>query len=278
MATIPPAPSGQFTWTEPESPFNPDEQPVYPHNKVWETESGHSFEMDDTKDRERIRLQHRSKTFMEMHPDGSEVHKVYGDGYEITLKNKHVLIKGFCTVTIEGDSSVHVKGNKIEKIDGDFIQEVSGNYAVNVMKKTSMISQGDMTMGCGDALSGTTKILNGDSTLIDGDLTVNGTVTAQVVTADEKIHAGLGVTAGPYGFATELGGITVGLPAHTMVPGMINASFLIEAPFILGAFVTGGWVSDIAGSMMGMRFDHNLHNHIAPFGPTTIPTDLMDLV
>ena len=93
MANISPSPEGQYTWAEPESPFNPDEKPVYPHNKVWETESGHSFEMDDTKDRERIRLQHRSKTFIEMHPDGSEVHKIYGNGYEIVLENKNVLIK-----------------------------------------------------------------------------------------------------------------------------------------------------------------------------------------
>jgi hypothetical protein len=50
--------------------------------------------MDDTPTRERIRLQHRIGTFMEMYPNGDEVHKVYGTGYEIHLKGKNVLIKG----------------------------------------------------------------------------------------------------------------------------------------------------------------------------------------
>ena len=69
-------------WTEPESAANTDYQPQYPYNQVMQTESGHFFEMDDTPTRERVRLNHRSGTFIELHPSGDEVHKVYGDGYE----------------------------------------------------------------------------------------------------------------------------------------------------------------------------------------------------
>jgi hypothetical protein len=47
--------------------------------------------MDDTPTRERIRLQHgKSLTFIEMHPNGDQVHKVFGDDYEITIKNKDI--------------------------------------------------------------------------------------------------------------------------------------------------------------------------------------------
>ena len=87
-------PGTDNSWTEPESAANTDYQPIYPYNNVQVTESGHSFEMDDTPTRERVRLQHRSGTFIEMHPNGDEVHKVYGNGYEITIKDKNVLIKG----------------------------------------------------------------------------------------------------------------------------------------------------------------------------------------
>ena len=114
-------------FTEPESAANTDYQPIYPYNNIQQTEAGHSFEMDDTPTRERIRLQHRVGTFIEMHPNGDEVHKVYGDGYEITILNKNVLIKGNCNITIEGDSTLHVKGDSHTVVDGSVFQKVKGD-------------------------------------------------------------------------------------------------------------------------------------------------------
>ena len=140
-------PSFVTTWIEPESAANTSYQPVYPYNNVTQTKGGHSFEMDDTPTRERVRLQHRSGTFIEMHPDGDEVHKVYGDGYEITIKNKLVLVKGFCNITIEGDSIVHVKGNKTELIDGDYDLMVKGKITQSSKGKTYILSDDDMTIG-----------------------------------------------------------------------------------------------------------------------------------
>jgi hypothetical protein len=50
--------------------------------------------MDDTPTRERVRIQHgKSKNFIEMHPNGDQVVKVFGDNYEIIAKNNNVLIK-----------------------------------------------------------------------------------------------------------------------------------------------------------------------------------------
>jgi len=278
MSTIPPAPSGQYTWAEPESAFNPDAAPVYPHNKVWETESGHSFEMDDTKTRERIRLQHRSKTFIEMHPDGSEVHKIYGDGYEIVLKNKNVLIKGHCSVTIEGDSVVHIKGDKIEKIDGNLYQEISGKMYTNVKKETTFISNGNMTLGVGDPLTGVLNIKTGDYTYIEGDLSVSGGITGLDVTSQTKVNAETGVTAGPLGFVTESGGVSVGIPASSPI-GTINASLAINAGLSVNApFINGGMVRDSAGTMLGMRTVYNSHVHPAPRGITGTPISPMTLL
>lgn len=278
MATILPAPSGQYTWAEPESPFNPDEKPVYPHNKVWETESGHSFEMDDTKDRERIRLQHRSKTFLEMHPDGSEVHKIYGEGYEIVLKNKNVLIKGHCSVTIEGDSVVHIKGDKIEKVDGNVYQEISGEMITNVKKKTSFISNDDMTIGVGDPTSGVMKVKTGDTTYIEGDLSVTGSISSLALTTETKVNAGTGVTAGPLGFVTETGGVSVGIPVSSPF-GVITCALYANVGVAVNApFINGFMVRDVAGTMMGMRTVYNSHIHPAPRGLTGTPISMMTLL
>ena len=86
----PERPSEDYGWTEPESPASIAYPPKYPFNNITQTPSGHMFEMDDTPGGERIRIHHRSGTFTEMHPNGDEVHKIYGDGYEIITKNKNV--------------------------------------------------------------------------------------------------------------------------------------------------------------------------------------------
>ena len=259
-------------WIEPESPANQDEKPVYPHNKVWETESGHSFEMDDTKDRERIRLQHRSKTFFEMHPNGDKVDKVYGDRYEITYGRDNVLIKGTCNITIEGDCNINIKGDKVEKIEGDYYQEIGGRLISNIKGTTDILSNGDMNIGVGDPVSGVMTIRVGDYVYVQSDMSVTGALTAASMTSDTKVNAGTGVTAGPLGFVTESGGLSVGLPISSPI-GVINSSLSVNAPFI-----NGFMVSDIAGSMMGMRFTYNTHIHPAPRGLTGTPISPMTLL
>ena len=77
---------------EPESSANTDYQPEYRYNHAKATPRGHLFEMDDTPTRERVRLSHRSNTFIEMHPNGDEVHKIYGNGYVITLGDQNISI------------------------------------------------------------------------------------------------------------------------------------------------------------------------------------------
>ena len=113
-------PSFYRGWNETESAANTDYQPTYPYNNVTQTRSGHMFELDDTKGRERVRLQHRANTFIEMHPNGDEVHKIYGDGYEIILGGKNVQINGQCNISIAGACVVNITGDSIMNIDGNF--------------------------------------------------------------------------------------------------------------------------------------------------------------
>jgi hypothetical protein len=207
-------------WTEPESEANIDEtQPQYPYNHVIATDSGHSFEMDDTPGRERIRIQHRSGTFNEIHSDGTEVHKILGDGYEIVAKDKNVLIKGVCNITINGDAIVNIKGNKYEKIEGDYEQEIEGNYTQLVRKKTRIISDDDMTLGANPNFLGTIRLSTGGSVYVDSDLRVDGSISGQLITSQTRVDAGTGVRAGPLGFVSQFGGLSIGTPAA--IPGNI---------------------------------------------------------
>jgi hypothetical protein len=262
-------PKDDYSWTEPESEASVENPPVYPYNNVTQTASGHTFELDDTRGRERIRLQHGGArtggqgSFFEMQSTGDKVEKIVGKNYQIIAKDNNVLIKGVCNITIEGDSVVHVKGDKFERIDGDYIQEVRGKYTQNLKKKVTINSDEDMTIGAGKAGTGVLSF-TGDYVYLNSDLTVGGSILGDMITAKYKVNAGTGVTAGPLGFATLLGGVSAGLPVA--VPGQVNASISVNAPLINGIVV-----KDIQGSMMGMRMIYNFHKHPAPKGITGLP-------
>ena len=50
----------------------------YPYNHVYESESGHVMEIDDSPEAERLLRYHKTGTFEEIHPDGQRVVKVIG--------------------------------------------------------------------------------------------------------------------------------------------------------------------------------------------------------
>jgi hypothetical protein len=115
-------------WEEPETPYDA----VYPYNHVRETESGHIEEFDDTEGAERLHRYHRAGTFEEIHPDGTTVHKIVKDQYEIVLGDNYVLIKGDCKINVVGDSSILVEGDAEIEIEGDCKEEIHGNYDLKV--------------------------------------------------------------------------------------------------------------------------------------------------
>ena len=262
-------PKDDYSWTEPESEANEENPPVYPYNNVTQTASGHTFELDDTRGRERIRLQHGGArtggqgSFFEMHSNGDKVEKIIGKNYQIVAKDNNVLISGVCNITIEGDSVVHVKGNKFERIDGDYVQEVRGRYTQTLEKDASISCGGNMDIGVGKLGTGVLSF-TGDYVYLDSDLTVDGSVTGEMVSATYKINAGTGVTAGPLGFATLLGGVSAGVPVAT--PGQVNALVSVNASLINGIIV-----KDMQGTMLGMRMIYNFHKHPAPKGITGLP-------
>ena len=84
-------------WSEPPSPYAAE----YPYNHVYESESGHVKEFDDTAGAERIHERHTSGTGYEIGPAGTKVTKVVKDNYEI----------------ISNDDFLHVKGTRRQTVD-----------------------------------------------------------------------------------------------------------------------------------------------------------------
>lgn len=94
--------AGGGIWKEPATPY----AAKYPFNHVRESESGHIEEWDDTEGKERIHTRHTKGTFTEWHPNGDEVHKVIGDGYEVTFKDRNMYVKGDLNITVLGDAKI----------------------------------------------------------------------------------------------------------------------------------------------------------------------------
>lgn len=133
---------GKDWWEEPQTPYNAS----YPKNNVYQSESGHTIEVDDTPGSERLHTYHKSGTFEEIYPSGDKVTKIITDKYEIILEDKKVLIKGNetnnikgnlnskiendCNIEIQGNVNLLINGNITMQTDGDFNHKIKGNYTV----------------------------------------------------------------------------------------------------------------------------------------------------
>ena len=138
----------QYKGTDIEEPYN-EYGAVYPHNKVIETSSGHLIEIDDTPDKERIHIYHKSGSFSEFHTSGDKVDKTEGDKYTITLGNDYLAVTG--DGMIEGDSSG--KSFKITKfgsgselsIDDNLLFENPGGGSLKVSDGGLLSYKNNMT-------------------------------------------------------------------------------------------------------------------------------------
>jgi hypothetical protein len=265
MATTPelgniPSIAGDKGWTEPESAANTSYQPIYPYNDVKQTESGHLFEMDDTPTRERIRLQHgKTLTFIEFHPNGDQVHKVFGTDYEITIQDKNVLIKGNCNITVNGDCNMQVKGNHNVDVVGDYNLQVGGKMKTRVRGDVSLLSDSDVSIQAGTDYGNSISLAATDVVQVRSDLNVAGAIQGDIITSKTRVDAGTGVRAGPLGFVTLTGGLAVGLPVASFgdVTALKSGTFGVSVTTasltsLFSTTIIGGsiWESDVVNYVL----------------------------
>ena len=94
-------------WDEPETPYAAE----YPHNHVYESESGHIREIDDTPNAERIHERHISGTGYELHPEGDKVTRVKKDNYDLIYGQQYAHIRGSQSTTVNGGVKVFVNAS-----------------------------------------------------------------------------------------------------------------------------------------------------------------------
>jgi hypothetical protein len=94
---------------------------------VYESESGHTVEFDDTKDAERINEHHKSGTFYEVDADGTKVTRIVANNYIIVAGSNNINIKGDVNLTIDSNCRTYIKGNWDIQVDGSKTEVVKKN-------------------------------------------------------------------------------------------------------------------------------------------------------
>jgi hypothetical protein len=223
-----------------------------------------------------------------MHPNGDEVHKVFGDGYVITLGDHNISIgvddgnkAKKLNITVYGDVNMYVTGDKTETIDGSVMQHIKGNYTQVVEGVSNITSQNDMTISAGSGISGSLNIKAGSSLSLDSDLRVRGEIMADKIFSFGRIDTGPtgGISAGKDGFVSLFGGLAIGFPMSvvgniicvgTMNAGlMVNAGVSMNSPTANFGFMSAGLMTDIVNTSI---YDSHIHpTSRGPSGPPLTP-------
>ena len=113
-------------WDQPSIPY----AAVYPYNHVFESESGHIKEYDDTAGAERIHERHISGTSTEMTANGDRIDIISNSHYTLTSNNNKANISGNSDITIGGRHKVYI--NKDGQADNHYDIQIGPNANVNI--------------------------------------------------------------------------------------------------------------------------------------------------
>ena len=139
----------QGTWDQPESVYGAK----YPFNKVFETESGHIQEFDDTPGYERINTYHRSGTFTEIDPNGVQVNYIVGDSFTLIEKNGCISVAGECNITVTGNTNIYARTDANIQVEQNATIKVGNNADIGVATDLTLAVGADMKVKVAGDLS-----------------------------------------------------------------------------------------------------------------------------
>ena len=207
----------------------------YPYNHVFESESGHIREIDDSPGAERLFTQHKAGTFEEIHPDGSKVVKVIGDNYEIIAGSSNVLIQGNVNLTTVGTVR--------ELIKGDYHLEVEGNYTQKIHKNLRT------RVGAGEAGGNLEEEINGNH-----GFSIKGFVRGNVGPLEGQAAPGEGdVDINIVGNETHIVGKNITLHSESDTLFSSGNDMMLTTKSNMNAVTTSGIMSIKAGSKVDIQ-------------------------
>jgi len=145
----------------------------YPHNIVLATHGGHIIEIDSTPSNERINIQHKCGSYIELDKDGNKTEAVMND-YTLTISNDN-------TVTIGGNLVVNVTGNATVDVGGTLNATVGG---------VATITAPDINLTGDVLINGTLGVTDGNLASFSGDIETVGEITGKGVVLSTHTHGG----------------------------------------------------------------------------------------
>lgn len=143
------AANGADSWEQPLAPFGG----VYPYVKVFESESGHLFILDDSPANEYVSLYHRTGSFIDIDANGTQVNKIIGDGYTIIDRNGAISIAGKANVTVGNGINIYVQGTADIQVDGAATINLNNNADIGVGGDLNLAVGGDINVQAGGAFN-----------------------------------------------------------------------------------------------------------------------------
>ena len=143
---------------------------VYPFNHVYESESGHLIEIDDTPSKERLHWYHRSGSFTEISPTGNRIDRTVSHRYNMTTGNQESIIQGDEIKGVSQDGFLDY-GGKLTMASGKDMKLISesGNVIVDAPTLNTVISGKNVLIAASDTLvlKGGVKVVRDDDTAVD---------------------------------------------------------------------------------------------------------------
>lgn len=133
------------SWDQPMPPYGAK----YPFNKVFETESGHIQEFDDTPGQERIHTYHRSGTYSEVDANGTQVNYIVGDNFVIMERNGCIHVEGECNITVEGNTNIFARTDANIEVSQNANIRVGNNVDLGVANDMYIAAGGDILVKAG---------------------------------------------------------------------------------------------------------------------------------
>jgi hypothetical protein len=181
------------TFDQPEVPY----AAVYPKNNVYESESGHIMEYDDTSGSERIHQRHRTGTSYEIDASGNKVEIIKGESYRLLSNKEQVQIQGQSDITIDGRHKLFI--NKLQQENNHYDIQIGAGASINIQVDSGDVNihtiQGKINMNAGGDYN--LKVGGNYTVEVAGNTqeTIEGTKTSN--TTGAVIHRGSTIDLNP---------------------------------------------------------------------------------
>ena len=200
----------------------------YPYNHVYESESGHLIEQDDTPGKERLHWYHRSGTFTEFHPAGMRVDRTNAHRYNIITGNYESIISGEEKKSITTDYTLNLGGRLTLKSGKDIsITSETGDVVIDSNTLNTYIGGKNIILDAKDTL-----ILRGGSKIIREDDSAEDKVRGNFALS---VGGAYNVSSGSMALSTGVGALklTSGGALQQIIAGNSEES-IVNKDYIFG--------------------------------------------